>query len=288
MDSFRGMLWRRQQAVQLFSRSGRDLGPWFPELTAAAKSLPCKTLVDGEIVIADESGQADFGALQQRLTLARKFLAEAVATRPAILLVFDVLELAGDELEARALSERRRLLERLLAPGHPCLQLVAQTLDIEVAEAWLEVAGLEGVVAKRVDRPYVAGRGRDWVKVKRHRTIDCAVVGITGDLSAPRLVLGLRHPDGQLHHFAVTHPIGAEEGGPLARLLAEAGPVEAAIRSRWQHDAVPPWRRVAPTVVCEVRVTNLDLGRWARFPVGFVRWRPDRSPQDCALDQLSS
>jgi bifunctional non-homologous end joining protein LigD len=133
--------------------------------------------------------------------MARKFIAEAVASRPAILLVFDVLELAGDELAALPLSQRRLVLERLLVPDHPCLQLVAHTSDIEVAEAWLEIAGLEGVVAKRVDRPSVAGRGRDWVKVKRQRTIDCAVVGITGDLSWPRLVLGLRHADGQLHHL---------------------------------------------------------------------------------------
>jgi ATP-dependent DNA ligase len=73
------------------------------------------------------------------------------------------------------------------------------------------VGGLEGVVAKPVDRRCVAGRGRDWVKVKRQRTIDCAVVGVTGDLTAPRLVLGLRHTDGQLHDFAVTRPIGVED-----------------------------------------------------------------------------
>jgi ATP-dependent DNA ligase len=288
MDGFRGLLWRRDGATQLLSRSGRDLGPWFPELITAAESLPCNTLVDGEIVIADESGLADFGALQQRLTLARKFIGQAVASRAAILLVFDVLELEGEELTTFPLSDRRRVLEQLLAHGHRYLQVVSHTLDVQVAEAWLGVPGLEGVVAKRVDRPYVAGRGRDWVKVKRQRTIECAVVGVTGDLSAPRLVLGLRHDDGRLHHFAVSRPISVEDGGPLATLLAEAGPAEAAIKSRWQHDAVPPWRRVEPKLVCEVRVTNLDLGRWARFPVAFVRWRPDRSPDDCALDQLSS
>jgi ATP-dependent DNA ligase len=73
---------------------------------------------------------------------------------------------------------------------------VAHTPDIQVAQAWLAVPCLEGVLAKRVDRPYVASRGRDWVKVNRQRTIDCTVVGITGDLSVPRLVLGLRHGDG--------------------------------------------------------------------------------------------
>jgi hypothetical protein len=80
----------------------------------------------------------------------------------------------------------------------------------------------------------------------------------------------------------------ADAGGPIADLLAAARPGEAAIRSRWQRDAVPPWRRVEPTMVCEVRVTNLDLGRWARFPVAFVRWRTDRSVDDCGLEQLSS
>lgn len=84
MDGFRGLLWRRDGGVQLLSRSRRDLAPWFPELTAAAETLPCNTLLDGEIVIADQSGQADFGALQQRLTLARKFITQAVAARSAI------------------------------------------------------------------------------------------------------------------------------------------------------------------------------------------------------------
>jgi ATP-dependent DNA ligase len=93
MDRFRGLLWRPGRALeQLLSRSGRVLGSWFPDLTAAAESVARITLVDGEVVIADESSQADFGVLQQRLTLARKFLAQATTARPTILRVFDVLE----------------------------------------------------------------------------------------------------------------------------------------------------------------------------------------------------
>jgi ATP-dependent DNA ligase len=289
MDGFRGQLWRRDGPVaQLLSRSGRDLEPWFPEIISAAEVLPRKTLLDGEIIIADDGGQADFGALQHRLSLARRFIADAIQDRPAILLVFDILELAGEKLANRPLSDRRQALERLLDSAHPCLQLVAHTTDYEIAEGWLGLPGLEGVVAKRLDRPYLAGRARDWIKVKRPRTIDCAVVGITSDLASPRLVLGLHHADGHLHHFAVTRPIILHGDELLAALIAEAGTEESAIRSRWQHDAVPPWRRVEPKVVCEVRVTNLDLGRWARFPVTFVRWRLDRSVDDCGLEQLSS
>jgi ATP-dependent DNA ligase len=86
----------------------------------------------------------------------------------------------------------------------------------------------------------------------------------------------------------VTRAVAFDGHGPLTTLVSDAGPEEAAIRSRWQHDAVPPWRRVEPTVVCEVLVTNLDLGRWARFPVTFVRWRLDRFVDECGLEQLSS
>ena len=81
-----------------------------PELIRAAGVLACITLLDGEIVIADETGQADFGALQQRLTVARKFIADAIQDRPAVLLVFDLLELAGKELASRPLADRRQAL----------------------------------------------------------------------------------------------------------------------------------------------------------------------------------
>jgi ATP-dependent DNA ligase len=159
MDGFHGQLWRRDGAMaRLLSRSARDLGPWFPEIIKAAEVLPRNTLIDGEIVIADDGGQADFSALQHRLTLARKFIADAIKDRPAVLLVFDVLELGGEEFASRALRDRRHALERLLVWRHPCLQLVAQTTEHEVAEGWLAIPGLEGVVAKRLDRPYVDER----------------------------------------------------------------------------------------------------------------------------------
>ena len=137
--------------------------------------------------------------------------------------MFDVLVLAEQDLAVLPYVERRRALQSLLDGQHPCLQLVAHTTDIQVAEGWLAIAGLEGVVAKRLDRPYVPGRERDWIKVKRQRTVECAVIGITGDQASPRLVLALRHADGRLHHFAVTRPISAESAGPVAELTPEQG-----------------------------------------------------------------
>jgi hypothetical protein len=121
----------------------------------------------------------------------------------------------------------------------------------------------------------------------RHRTVDCVVVGVAGDTRTPKLVLALRQRDGNLHHFEGTRPLSGDLSAPVAELLGDAGTDEPAIRSRWQHDAIPPWRRVPPRLLCEVRVPNLDAGRWARFPAGFVRLRRDRSPDDCELDQLA-
>jgi ATP-dependent DNA ligase len=288
LDGFRGLLWRRGGGhAQLLSRNARDLSPWFPEIVGAAQKLPPGTLLDGEIVICDESGWVDFGGLQQRLSTARNHVRDAVRQRPAVLMTFDLLEARGASIQGQALLRRRSELERLLDGLHPCLQLVEQTADLELARDWLSLPSLEGVVAKRADRPYVAGRVRDWIKVKRQRTVDCAVIGLAGDAAAPKLVLGLRHADGRLHHFAVTRPLAPDSCGPLAGLLAEAGAEEPGIRSRWQHDAIPPWRRVPARMVCEVRVSNLDAGRWARFPAVFVRWRTDRWPDDCSLDQFA-
>jgi ATP-dependent DNA ligase len=287
LDGFRGLLWRRASGqVQLLSRNARDLGPWFPELVRGARALRPGTLLDGEMVICDESGWVNFGSLQERLSTARNGLADLVRQRPAVLVVFDLLECGGAVLETQPMAARRAALERLLDGLHPCLQLVDQTADIQVARDWLTLPNLEGVVAKRTDRPYAPGRGRDWIKVKRQRTVDCVVVGVAGETTTPKLVLALCHADGKLHHFAVSRPLPRELAAPLAALLAQAGAEEPAIRSRWQHDAIPPWRRVPPHLVCEVRVSNLDAGRWARFPAVFLRWRFDRSVEECGLDQL--
>jgi ATP-dependent DNA ligase len=287
LDGFRGLLWRRASGrAQLLSRNARDLGPWFPELVRAADALPRCTLLDGEIVICDEAGTPEFGRLQERLSSARKYLAQAGFAHPAVLVVFDLLEVGGAELAQSSLGERRRALEELLDGLHPCLQLVAQTSDVNLAQDWLALARLEGVVAKRVDRPYVSGRGSDWIKVKRQRTVDCVVIGMAGNVATPKLVLALRHADGNLHHFAVSRPLAKELAGPLLDTIDRAGAEQPAIPSRWQHDAIPPWRPLPPVLICEVRVTNLDAGRWARFPAAFLRWRPDRSVEDCGLEQL--
>jgi len=241
-DGFRGLLHRSIDGlVRLSSRQGKDLSDWFPELAQAGKSLPRSTILDGEIVIADEEGRADFGALQRRLGMASRRSWQVAANSPAILLVFDMLEDAGTDL----------------------------------ATEWLaEVPGLEGVVAKRADGRYRPGR-REWIKVKRRRTADCVVVGVAGDESAPMLVLALRHGDGTLRPCGLTHRVPRELTDPLEQLISRAGPPEGPIRSRWQRQETAQWRRVPPEMVCEVIFSNVDVGRWFRHATALLRWRPD-------------
>lgn len=259
LDGFRGLLWRSTDTmVRLFSRNGRDLARWFPELVRTGMTLPIGTLVDGEIVIADERGCPDFGALQNRLTVARKQTVRVASQRPAVLVAFDVLQLAGTDLTDSVLDERRAHLERLISGQQSCLQLVLQTDDIDMARDWLKLlTTIEGVVAKRGDGRYGAGRRPEWVKVKRYRTVDCVVIGVAGESHAPRLVLGLRHADNAVHHLGVTAAIPHAATAPLLALIDRAGPLETAIPSRWQHDAVPPWRRVPPEPVCEVSARHV-------------------------------
>ena len=123
-------------------------------------------------MIYDDSGSVDFGALQARLGTVRNTVATVARARPAVMMVFDLLRHTSVPLVGEPLAVRRRGVARLLERRDPCLQLVDQTDEVELAQAWLTLSNVEGVVAKRADRPYVAGRGRDWVKVKRQRSVD--------------------------------------------------------------------------------------------------------------------
>ena len=286
-DGFRGLLWRSDSgSIRVLSRNLKDLDTSFPELVAAASLLPRDTLIDGEIVIPDATGASDFGALQKRLGAGRRDTLKLAAAEPAVLLAFDVLRYVGTDLTDRPLRDRRLVLTDLLAAEHGAIQLVTQTDAVEEAEDWLRLLPtIEGVVAKRVDGRYAPGQ-RAWIKVKRQRTADCVVIGIAGDLARPWLVLGLQHTDGRVHHFGLARPADAIFTPAFVALVGEAGPEESPIRSRWQHAAVPTWRRVPPTAVCEVAFTVLDAGRWLRHAARFVRWRPDRSADDCSLEQL--
>jgi ATP-dependent DNA ligase len=266
-------------------------------------------VLDGELVVL-AGGALDFAALMARLHPAASRAARLARETPAVFVAFDALVVGGEDLRARGFAVRRARLERLLRrTPSPHVVPTPATDDPAVARAWFarfRGNGVDGVVAKDRTRRYEPGR-RTMVKVKAARTADCVVAGFrhfAGETAVASLLLGL-HDGGRLVHFGVAsqfretdrralfaelrplvvplvgHPW--EEGfglerSPLGRLHGAAG--------RWSPaEMEPDWIPVRPARVCEVAYDVVD-GRRLRYPARFVRWRPDRDPGSCRLDQL--
>ena len=283
-DGFRVTIVRGHGSVSLRGRGGGALEKQFDELAAAALTeLPDDTIVDGEIIVVNEGG-ASFDALLARLA------GERGSYRPAVM-AFDVVRLSGTDLTKQPLSQRRGVLEELLATAKTIV-LTPQTDDVDVATAWIDGfadQGIEGVVAKRSSQRYMPGK-RDWVKVKARRTVDCVVGGYRGDGVPETLMLGLQTDDG-LRFVGHTVPLPPHERERAASLfeLSDDSPFDRGRpgASRWEgfrfddHE----WVRVKPTIVAEVAFTQLSYGMF-RHATRFVRWRPDREPDSCDETQL--
>jgi len=166
-DGFRALARRGKTAVQMLSRQGRSMTEQFPEVVAALRHLPTDTALDGELVVPTPEGRADFDELRRRNLLQRPHLiAEAAARSPAVLIVFDVLEIDGQDVRDLPLLERRRVLRRHVEPT-PGLQVIdhVDTHGEALFRAIVE-HDQEGIVAKRIDAPYRADRQSTWLKIK--------------------------------------------------------------------------------------------------------------------------
>ncbi|MDD9369026.1 MAG: non-homologous end-joining DNA ligase [Acidimicrobiales bacterium] len=169
--------------VRAWSANGRDATASFPELDALSPALaPLDALLDGEVVALDDGGRPSFGRLQGRMHVSsRQESLRRAADIPVAYVVFDLLRLDGHDLTGRPWHERRRLLDQVADELPPGVE-VAQVYDD--GAALLDAAdkrGLEGVVAKRTDAPYVpGGRSRSWVKVKVRRHDELVVGGWSG------------------------------------------------------------------------------------------------------------
>ncbi len=297
-------------AVDLRSRHQRPLARYFPEIVEALAALPHAAALDGEIAIARPGGH-DFAALMARLHPSASRVERLRRETPATLVAFDLLAEGDEDLRARPFEARRARLEGLLAGRSPALQVTAATRDPAVARRWLDApagAGIDGVVAKRPDLAYVAGK-RAMVKVKRERTADCVVAGLRryteGDPSVASLLLGLWDGTGALVHVGVASSFpDADRRALLAELAPLARPLAghpwksgfnlgrsptgrlAGSAGRWDPGEMDlDWTPLAPERVAEVAYDRLDGVRF-RHPGRFVRWRPDRDAESCTLDQL--
>ena len=311
-DGFRAIVFRQKGGVLIQSRDTKPLDRYFPDLHEVfMAALPEGCVLDGEIVIATPSG-LDFDALQQRVHPAASRVTRLAAETPASFVAFDLLVLDGQDLMARPQAERRLMLEALLAESTPPIHLTPMTTDRALALTWLqhfEGAGLDGVIAKWADQPYLPGK-RAMLKVKHQRTADCVVAGFrwhkSGSGVVGSLLLGLYDDHGVLQHVGVTSSFDmatrrklGEELQPLRDNALQghpwAGWADAAAglsqqrmpgaRSRWSGSKDLSWEPVRLERVCEVRYDHLQGDRF-RHAALFIRWRFDKPPDACRYDQL--
>jgi ATP-dependent DNA ligase len=310
-DGFRAIVFRGPSDVFIQSRDLRPLDRYFPELHEVfLRELPDGCVVDGEIVIATAHG-LDFDALQLRLHPAASRVAKLASETPAAFVAFDLLAVDGHDVREEPQQERRARLEALIGKGSAGIHLTPATRDRGVAIEWLarfEGAGLDGVVAKPETGSYQPGK-RAMVKVKHARTADCVVAGFRWfkgtDDAVGSLLLGLYDEAGTLHHVGVTSAFSMEMRRQLARELAplrkdalsghpwrdwaDAGAGgEARMpggQSRWSAGKDLSWEPLRVERVCEVKYDHLQGPRFRHATI-FLRWRPDRQPQDCRYDQL--
>jgi len=310
-DGFRCIAFRDGVEVDLRSRNDRPLARYFPELCEALAALPEPSFVlDGEIVLQSDAG-FDFPALLQRLHPARSRVERLRREHPASLIAFDLLALGDVDLRGRPFAERRAALERLLGDAAAPLYLTPATEDAGSAEAWLATyqgSGIDGVVAKHEALPYEEG-ARRMVKVKHERTADCVVAGFRRFVDRPlpsSLLLGLYDADGDLCHVGIASSFSRRlqqelldvlrpivvplAGHPWERGFLLAGGATGRLRGsagRWSPDMTQDWTPVRVELVCEVAYDQLDEHRF-RHPGRFRRWRADREPHDCLLEQLDA
>jgi ATP-dependent DNA ligase len=300
-DGFRCLAFRDGDEVELRSKSGKPLGRYFPDVVEAMRSLRARRFVlDGEIVVpVGES--LSFEELQLRLHPAASRVRKLAAEHPAVFVAFDLLlGPRGGPLVDRPLEERRRKLEELAAqyftPGGP-VRLSRGTADRREAQRWLTggVKGLDGVMAKLLDSPYLPGDRSAMVKIKNVRTADCVVGGFRYAQKKPivgSLLLGLYTADGRLHHVGFCSAMSAEEREELTpkleKLIQPPGFTGAAPGgpSRWSTERSTQWEPLAPKLVVEVQYDHFTGGRF-RHGTGFVRWRPDKEPRQCLMEQVA-
>jgi ATP-dependent DNA ligase len=305
-DGFRCLAFRRGGEIDLRSRHDKPFARYFPEVVAGLLALPEDDVaLDGEIVAAD------FGALMARLHPAASRVERLARETPARFVAFDLLRLGGEDWAARPFAERRAALETLLADPPKPLELTPATDDAALARRWLEEFtgnGLDGVMAKPRDAPYVPG-ARTMLKVKHERTADCVVAGLrfyAGEPMVGSLLLGLYDDEEVLQHVGIVTAfrrsqrralldelrplaIPLEEhpwregyllhGGAMGRLGGAAGRWDPAIHAL-------DWLPLRIERVAEVAYTQVDAQRF-RHPAKLRRWRPDREPQSCSLEQLA-
>lgn len=303
-DGFRCLLTRQGERVDLRSKSGEDLGRYFPELAQAALQLKATSFVlDGEIVVP-HGKSFSFDDLLQRIHPAASRIRKLSQETPALFLAFDLLTTAKDKkLATQPLGKRRPALEAFAKSqfkANKTFHLSPVTASYAIAKKWLTQAGSgsDGVIAKRIDLPYQSGNREGMQKIKRYRSADCVIGGfryasnkLDGRKVVGSLLLGLYDDEGLLHHIGFTSAIKGRDKPALTAKLepligapgftgnAPGGP------SRWSTKRSAQWCPLKPKLVIEICYDHFSGERF-RHGTSILRWRPDKAPKQCTFEQL--
>ena len=288
-DGFRGVLENDGGELALWSRNGRPLLRYFPELRPLGELMPPHSALDGEIVIA-RGGQLDFDAMQMRLHPAESRVRRLAAEIPSTFVAFDLLLWKGKPVHEQPIEKRRAELERV---GNG-FSLSPVSAEAEQGRDWLrtlQAAGFDGVVAKKLGLPYLPGSRDGVVKVKPHKTADCVVAGLRwkagGRTTIATLLLGLYADDGHLDYVG-SCAVGARNQAEIAARVLPLLDAKSERRfsepNRWgagELEEAP----LRPELVVEVRYDKLEKHRF-RHGTKLLRWRPDKNPRDCTWREL--
>jgi ATP-dependent DNA ligase len=297
-DGFRCVVFRDGSDVTLQSKAGKPLTRYFPDVVAAVSQLKAKRFVlDGEIVVPRD-GAFSFDDLLQRIHPAKSRIEKLARETPALLIAFDLLQdERGHSLLELPLRDRRPKLDAFANDYFDgSSRLSPATTKLSDAKGWLKKVGatLDGIIAKRRDAPYGAGTRDAMVKIKNYRSADCVVGGFrygTDSKLVGSLLLGLYDDDGLLHHVGFTSSIARTEKPAITAKLeklkggsgftgnAPGGP------SRWATERSAEWVPVKPKLVVEVCYDHFSGERF-RHGTRLLRWRPDKAPQQCTMDQV--
>jgi ATP-dependent DNA ligase len=290
-DGFRALAFVDGEKLYLQSRGARPLLRYFPELVFPKG----RYVMDGELVILDDDGREVFDALQARLHPAESRVQMLSKETPALFRAFDILASDGRKLMKAPFSERREVLKDLIAaaPGRKksatgSVELTPLTKSLKTASPWLRSG--EGVIAKRLDAPYRPGERKGMVKIKHVRTIDVVILGWRPgkeEGTVGSLILGLYDKKGKLIPIGHTSGLKAKEKRELVKTLApyETGEVGSGDPSRWDSDRELQWKELRPELVIEITYDHTSGGR-IRHGSKIIRWRDDKKPKECTLDQL--
>jgi ATP-dependent DNA ligase len=298
-DGFRCLAFRDGSKIDLQSKSQKSLSRYFPELLQALKALKAKSFVlDGEIVIPVD-GNLSFDDLLMRIHPAASRVEKLSQDTPCVFIVFDLLvDQNGKDVTILPLRERRAKLETFIAKFRAVnglLELSPFTRELKKASQWFHAGvGLDGIVAKRTDLPYQSGNRKGMQKIKKQRTADCVVGGfryLENKKLIGSLLLGLYNTKGLLDHVGFTSSIRQENRAAWTKKLEAlvkppgfTGKAPGGL-SRWSTKHSAEWQPVENKLVVEVQFDHFTGGRF-RHGTKFLRWRPEKAPKLCTIDQV--